>query len=248
MISVITPTRDRQRFLPSLLATFAAQTHPDRELLILDDSSTPAALPEDPRVRYLHSPERLPLGEKRNRLVAAARGEMIAHFDDDDHYAPRYLARMVELLGENDLVKLSAWFTYSAALDRFFYWQTDRVHDLHYILAPSGPLDAVGSARLPPTFVPDTLPGYGFSYVYRRAAALARPFPALDFGEDHAFARALIEAGRPVRFVPDEEGLAIHVLHGGNSSKVFPQFQLPRFVAERYFPGRLPALEAARSD
>src|SRR5581483_12155914 len=90
-VSVVTPTYAREKYLPSLHACFSAQTHAERELLVLDDSPAPSAFFRglaDPRVRYLHVPGRLTIGEKRNRLIELATGEAIAFFDDDDYYAP----------------------------------------------------------------------------------------------------------------------------------------------------------------
>src|SRR3954471_5913053 len=106
-VSVVTPTFGREKYLPGLLACFAAQTHTDRELLILDDSPAPSTFfggLADSRVRYVHSKERLTIGEKRNRLVEMATGEVIASFDDDDYYAPGYLTAMLDGLGDADLV------------------------------------------------------------------------------------------------------------------------------------------------
>ena len=103
-------------YLAGLYRCFAEQTHPDRELLICDDSPTPSAFfaaLSDPTVQYLHSGARLTTGEKRNLLMARATGEVIAFFDDDDHYAPSYLHDMLALLGDADLVKLSGWFALS---------------------------------------------------------------------------------------------------------------------------------------
>ena len=84
--SVLTPTSHRPEYLPLLALTFRAQTDPDKELLIRDDGPEPlvdSPWREDRSVRYFHSPVRLTLGEKRNRLAAEATGEVLVHFDDD---------------------------------------------------------------------------------------------------------------------------------------------------------------------
>ena len=46
----------------------------------------------------------LDLGEKRNWLVQHATGDYVAHFDDDDYYAPHYISRMVSQILELDVV------------------------------------------------------------------------------------------------------------------------------------------------
>ncbi len=45
-----------------------------------------------PGVRYLQLPQRASIGAKRNLACAEARGELIAHWDDDDWYAPARLS------------------------------------------------------------------------------------------------------------------------------------------------------------
>ena len=86
------------------------------EWLVLDDSAEPSALlarDDDSRLRYFHQRLGASIGAKRNALIEAARGEVIVHFDDDDYYAPNYIAEMLSYLNRNvDLVKLSGWFTY----------------------------------------------------------------------------------------------------------------------------------------
>ena len=47
---------------------------------------------------------RLNAGEKRNWLAQHATGDYVAHFDDDDYYAPHYISRMVSQILELDVV------------------------------------------------------------------------------------------------------------------------------------------------
>src|SRR5262249_11261252 len=115
MVSVITPTGNRQEFLQQALGHFRSQDYPHIEWLILDDSATIdeifVDLP-DQNIHYQHyDGPHLTIGEKRNRLVEKARGEIIVHFDDDDFYAPDYVSAMVGALLEHnaDLVNLRGW-------------------------------------------------------------------------------------------------------------------------------------------
>jgi glycosyltransferase involved in cell wall biosynthesis len=41
----------------------------------------------------------LPVGTKRNQLVAASRGRYVAHVDDDDQVAPSYVAEVLAAIG-----------------------------------------------------------------------------------------------------------------------------------------------------
>ena len=110
-VSVVCPTYNRREFLPYLLYIWQYQDYPadKRELIILDDSSTSNADliemmsdPATPNVRYIHSPERLVLGNKRNRLNALAKGEYILCFDDDDYYPPNKISNQVAQMQSNN--------------------------------------------------------------------------------------------------------------------------------------------------
>jgi glycosyltransferase involved in cell wall biosynthesis len=176
------------------------------------------------------------VGAKRARLVAAARGEVIAHFDDDDYYAPDYLERMLAALGDDDLVTLSGWFLFDTKTRGFYYWDSAKVDEIHTrVDAAAAPralsMHGLGDGR--DAWLERHLWGYGFSYVFRRDVAAFDP--ALGHGEDLAFVNAARAAGRRVRAVPDERGLVLHVIHQGNMASVFPNYRLPEFLVERVF-------------
>ena len=236
--SVVTPTCGREPRLRAMIRCFQAQTHQDRELLILDDSPAPSAFCAalgDPRVRYQHLPPgALCLGEKRNRLCREAQGELVAHFDDDDLYSPEYLEQMAARLGGADLVTLSAWFSLHEESGDFYYWDCARL--LAHRFAVGGSFVSAQTQR-PGEAGPEdpNLWGYGFSYLFRRAAWEKAPFPAIGFGEDYQFAQAVAAAGGARIAVPDQQGLVLHVVHGSNASRIFPQYRLPRFAAARIF-------------
>lgn len=108
-VSVVTPTWNRAAFLPRLLYMFRYQNYPAdrRELIILDDSeqsqlATIEALtqgqPERFNIRYVHHPERLALGKKRNMLNEMARGEYILCMDDDDYYPADKISYTIEMM------------------------------------------------------------------------------------------------------------------------------------------------------
>jgi glycosyltransferase involved in cell wall biosynthesis len=233
------------------VSCFCAQTYAELELLILDDSEAPSALfksssNRDPRIHYSHMPRRMTIGEKRNWLIEQSRGAIIVQFDDDDYYAPRYVERMVQNLGDDDLTKLGGWFGFSVAKSQFFYWDTARTSNVHIMLSP---VDAVAPVAVQHTaaFIEDNLWGYGFSYVYRKRVFDAARFEALNWREDRAFMAAVRAAGCKVSHFPDDEGLALHILHGNNTSRAFPQYLLPPVLMHHFFPHKLRAyLEAGK--
>ena len=99
-VSVVTPTYNRRRFLPILIHLYQSQTYSadKRELIILDDSPTsnidiiPA---NDKSIRYIYQSNKMPLGEKRNKLNELAKGDIIICFDDDDYHFPERISYSV---------------------------------------------------------------------------------------------------------------------------------------------------------
>ena len=239
-ISVITPTKNREERLRAMYRCFAAQSWVDKELLILDDSEKRSdyfAHVNDPRVIYRHLSQPLALGEKRNRMIAEARGDIIVHFDDDDLYSPLYLERMLAMAGAADFFTLSAWFAWVEQQDSYWYWDTERILTFRYAVSGAG---AVPQVRTPTTDIKErgidlNLWGYGFTYLYKKKVWERGRFPAVNFGEDYVFARKAAEHGFARAVAPDQEGLALHVLHGSNTSQMFPQYAIPRFVAGKLF-------------
>lgn len=232
LVSVIVPTWRRHAWLPLIDACFRSQTYPNLEMLVLDDTETPSAHFADApaNIRYIHAPARQPIGTKRNRLVAEARGEIIVHFDDDDFYAPGYVARMVEALGEDDLVKLSGWYAHGVAQNCFCYWDTAAAARIQFIVDSAQPLTPMHGQRVQD----GNVRGYGFSYVYRKSAWAAAPFPDRDFGEDYAWVQAISPRCR-IRTLPDVQGLVLHIVHRSNTSRIFPQFILPPALLTHLF-------------
>lgn len=238
-VTLITPTHGREHYLRLQYGCLARLQWHNLEWLILDDSPQPSAFfsdLQDPAVHYRHSGERLSIGAKRNALVAAASGEIIMHFDDDDYYAPGYVAQMVAWLEEGaDLVKLQDFFLYSTVYQKLGYWRLALNEGVAQIWSPA----PIQFARLKQPDSPELAVlqpwGYGFSYAYRRQIALDHPFPDMDWNEDKAFVAPLLERYR-CRAHSDHAGLCLHILHASNTSNCFPQYELPPFALDQYFP------------
>ncbi|MGW7530850.1 glycosyltransferase family 2 protein [Amycolatopsis sp. NPDC054798] len=159
-VSCITPTYNRRRFLPQAIRHFQRQDYPDRELLVLDDGTDPVAdlIPDDPHIRYFRLPERRTIGAKRNLGCALARGEIIAHWDDDDWMSADRLTRQITefVRSDVDVVGLRA---------------------LNYVELPSARCWRYEySAELRPWVLEST-------FVYRREFAVTHPFPDLMVAE-----------------------------------------------------------------
>jgi glycosyltransferase involved in cell wall biosynthesis len=267
LVSIITPTYQRpaslqrlhhlllDQHLPPNLAAAALvapsgqkagqkEGTPERnwEWLIFDDSPTPCApllAQAGPHLRYFHATDRFTVGEKRNILVEAARGEIIAHFDDDDFYRADYLARMVSVLlqaPDVGLVKLEGWHLWSKPDQMLGYWDTTCQGGPHFRISRR-PLETVRLPEDPESVMANRL-GFGFSYVYRRSLWERNRFLPLAAGEDTPF--AAFAAGQGMfKAIADREGICLHILHRSNSSLCFPQYRLPEWELERLFGPRI---------
>jgi glycosyltransferase involved in cell wall biosynthesis len=236
-VTIITPTKDRQPLLPAIWNCVRAQSDRDFEWLVHDGSSQSAESMfksfNDPRVHYVHEPKQMRIGARRNALCEAAKGDIIAQFDDDDYYAPQYIKRMLSFMNERDadFVELFGFFLYCRGSDTFAYWDLEYDLPIHFRLMPNAPLDVYqyrggGDAQW----------GYGFSYVFYRRVWEAIPFPDRDHGEDHEFASAVIKRFKSAG-MQDRDHLCVHVLHTNNASIAFPQRTLRRTQLAELFPG-----------
>jgi len=188
-VSVVTPTRNRRRFVPMLLRLFRAQTWAaDRlELVVADDGDDPVGdlVADDPRVQYVRSRRRLTIGAKRNLCASVARGEILVHMDDDDWYPADRVASCVTALADTELVGKSELWVYHVASARILLYPA--VSEGH---ACAGPL------------------------AYRRSYWERRHFPDVMTGEEPYF---LDEYRAPLRQLPEPaERVALCIAHGEN--------------------------------
>jgi predicted O-methyltransferase YrrM len=193
LISCIMPTADRRRFVPHAIRHFLAQEYPERELVIVDDGKDPVEdlVPSDTRVRYIRLDSRRSIGAKRNIACAAARGTLVAHWDDDDWMAPCRLGYQIEEL-ESDSASI-------AGLDNIHYYDpaSERAWRYRY---PPGARRWVG----------------GNTLFYRKALWTQQPFAEIDVGEDARFVWA--HASSRLR-IHAQGHFFVAMLHGANVGK-----------------------------
>lgn len=100
-VSVVVPCYNGGRFVAGLLASLAAQTFRDFEVIIVDDGSTddtPEVLAKlGPSVQVIRQKNAGP-GAARNTGFRRARADLIFVIDCDDTVEPRFLEKTVELL------------------------------------------------------------------------------------------------------------------------------------------------------
>jgi glycosyltransferase involved in cell wall biosynthesis len=125
LVSCIMPTYDRRAFVKRAISYFLRQDYAHKELIIVDDGTDAVSdlIPIKERIRYIRLREKATIGAKRNLACEQARGTIIAHWDDDDWYAPRRLRYQVEaLLHEGtDICGISTLLYYDAENGRA--WQ-----------------------------------------------------------------------------------------------------------------------------
>jgi glycosyltransferase involved in cell wall biosynthesis len=196
LVSCIMPTRNRADFAEHAVDLLIRQDHENWELIVVDDGDDDLRrrLPVDPRVRYLRGPAGESIGAKRNRACAAARGELIVHWDDDDWYAPERLRRQIEplLIGAADITALRG--TTFLDLDWWTYWKP--TPELHRRM-----------------FVQDV---HGGTLAYRRGVWRANRFPATSLAEDAAFLQAAVRRGARLHPLSAED-LFVYVRHGATA-------------------------------
>jgi glycosyltransferase involved in cell wall biosynthesis len=193
LVSCIMPTRGRPAFVAEAVRAFLAQDYPLRELVVVDDGEPPIAhlLPVDVRVRYLRLPAPETIGAKRNIACEAARGELIAHFDDDDWYPPGRLTAQVRALAAAPGADLCG---------------TSRLDFIEPATARAWLYSCPGEGRLA-----------GTSLMYRRSFWQRHRFQPVQVGEDGQLVRAAVDAGAGVLDLRDR-GLCVATIHDGNSS------------------------------
>jgi glycosyltransferase involved in cell wall biosynthesis len=201
LVSCIMPTRDRRSFLPLALQNFLAQDYPNKELIVVDDGddATADVAANTPGVRYTRLPESTSIGAKRNLACEMARGNVIAHWDDDDWYAPDRLRYQVQPLvaGEADLTGLENAFVLQLPQGEF--WGTDA--QLHRQM-----------------FTGDV---HGGTLVYRKEILTeGLHYPDVSLAEDAWLLHYAVSRGRRLLRLPNP-GLFVYVRHGTNAWREF---------------------------
>ena len=113
LVSIITPTYNRGRFIPRLIEVYKQQDydHDMMEWLVFDDGTEPVKdlfmdLCTD-HLRYKYSDKQLPMGAKLNYLAKQATGDIIVVMDDDDYYPPDRISSLVKAMVDKPHILLA---------------------------------------------------------------------------------------------------------------------------------------------
>ena len=108
-VSICTPTKNRQKFIPILAECIKNQSYPKHllEWVIVDDSLNPIkeiidSLNLDITVKYHYSSSELTIGHKRNLCHKLSSGDIIINMDDDDFYPVERISHAVKALSATD--------------------------------------------------------------------------------------------------------------------------------------------------
>jgi len=241
-ISIIIPTQSRIQLLPAIINCYNKQTWGNKELLILDSTNNgKQAISRlqkiHQNVNLWHTNRTCSIGEKRNLLIQKASGELIAHFDDDDYYAPTYIETLaMNLIKSNaDLIKLSGWFCFHEESQTLGYWDTTR-KDLPQTIFTGSQKPSHQKERFRNSDFDSFISGYGFSYLFRKKVWLdLAKFEHINLGEDSRFHDEIVAKNGSVKYLKDNEGIALHIIHSQNTSKCFPNFLIPHWLAPKNF-------------
>jgi glycosyltransferase involved in cell wall biosynthesis len=135
-VSVLTPTYNRRRFIPSLIECFKSQEYPQErmEWVILDDGTDKVgdlfAASGLKNIRYYSEDIKINIGAKRNKLNDLAKGDIMVCLDDDDFYFPERVSHAVHKLNSNPRFEICG----SSEIHMYY---TDN-HSI-YRLGPYGP-------------------------------------------------------------------------------------------------------------
>ncbi len=190
LVSCVLPTRDRPAWVEQAVRYFRHQTHPTRELLVVDTGAEPVAadLARLPGIRVVRPGPGTSLGQARNIGASLAAGPLIAHWDDDDWYAPDRIARQVAALTGSHAQVCGLGTVLAYRLAEGDAWRYQPLPGDRPYLA-------------------------GSTLMYRREAWCRQPFPDIDIGEDASW--LAMQQAADLLPLPDA-GWFVAVLHRTN--------------------------------
>ncbi|ART77766.1 glycosyl transferase [Sutcliffiella horikoshii] len=116
LVSVITPTYNAAKYILDTIRSVKDQTHPNWEMIIVDDCSTDSTreiihmeMEKDSRIKLIELNENGGPAHARNIAFNASNGEFIAFLDSDDLWHPSKLERQLDFM-----VKHDSAFSYTA--------------------------------------------------------------------------------------------------------------------------------------
>jgi glycosyltransferase involved in cell wall biosynthesis len=198
LVSCIMPTRDRADLAAQAARYFLAQDYPNRELIIVEQGSSALrdTLPRSNAIQHVSiEGHHRSIGALRNLGCQLARGDIFAHWDDDDWYGPERISRQVDAINR-DAADITA-LRDAAILDlaSWKFWRCSPV--LHRRMFK---LDVHGGTLVYHRHVWDRLAQY----------------PDTSLAEDAAFLDQAVRQGARLRSV-GADGIFVYLRHESNA-------------------------------
>jgi glycosyltransferase involved in cell wall biosynthesis len=214
-LSIIVPTGDRAILLRRCLAQLERQTFRDFDVVVVDGGKRPSLTHIDHYaldLRYLRVEIGTTVGDRRNIAVENAKGDFIAHFDDDDFYHRDYLAELVAWWRTNQPIELGG-------MSQFYHYDVFRKRGWR-------------------TGLWDTGHPYGATFCYRKSTwRELGGFESFQRGEDQEFYLAVERAGGRT-FALQRPDLYVYMRHGKNvSGPIEPVYHAQWTLATRAVMG-----------
>jgi glycosyltransferase involved in cell wall biosynthesis len=221
LVSVIISSYNRPSMLREALLSVRAQTYDELEILVQDDSTSDECRQvvksfSDPRIRY--SKNEPPLGTSLNLLAGyrSSRGKYFCTLNDDDLYAPMYIATLIEAMEGN--ANYSIAFSDSYLIDSDGKLNEEET-DANTRSSLRGRLRE-GSVPNPLEvgILSKSIPG--MLALFRRDAVDLDDFPQeVSSGYDYWLTYLALRDGRPIYYSPDR--LTFYRIHDGSQTSSF---------------------------
>lgn len=244
LISVIVPVYNVEEYLDACISSITAQTHPDLEILLVDDGSPDNCgvicdiwAERDSRIRVLHQ-ENGGLSAARNAGLDIASGAYIAFVDSDDEIEPDLYERLLSAL-QTENADIAACCILACSPDRQEVWGRRE-----YMVGDSETI-------LSMLFSDADYPVAAWNKLYRRRCWEGLRFPVGRLCED-AFTVCLL-ADRAERIVQLPDALyRYHIRPGSIMTAPFHPQRLDEEAAWRhnyeFMEARYPRLQKAAFD
>lgn len=176
-ISIITPT-NRDHYMDKVFDNYSRQDYPNKEMIIvLNKNSMSLAKWKNKAKDYLNVKvfqldEENSLGACKNYGIEQSKYDYIAHFDDDDYYAPNYLNNAMSVFSkvDTDIVGKATTYAYLEAKKMLVIYNPS--HQNMYI------------NRLPDA-----------TLVYKRSVFDRVKFAHMNLGVEHEFEKRCLDKG-----------------------------------------------------
>lgn len=208
-VSVLVAVYNCAEWLPRCLDSLCAQTHPDVEVICVDDASRDRSLAiieeyasKYSFIKYLSNEGNCGPAVSRNKAFGISTGDYITMVDSDDWLSPDALERAVEQLDNNDDT--------ASVLFRMVYHEADTGHEYDFPSKFGG--DVIDGAEAMRLALDWDIHGL---YVARRSLYEKYPFDtsSLLYSDDNTARRHYLHSGK-VRFC---KGVYYYFQHGNST-------------------------------